>query len=96
MAEKQTATYEQVKTLVKAGYSPGKQAILVNVKGHPILEDTDLVRTSVIERLVYNDDKELVEIHTRNTIYTKAEPTFDPAPVYDEAPEEVEATDEQQ
>jgi hypothetical protein len=46
-------------------------ALLGGVVGHPVLGEAEIVRTSRVARIEYNEDGTVKLIETRNTLYTK-------------------------
>jgi len=47
-------------------------ATLVNISKHPRLGNEPIAYTSAIKRIEFNDDGDIVEVETRNTMYRKA------------------------
>ena len=74
MAEKQVVSFNRFIGWGEHPYSGELNASLGGVVGHPNLGDEPIVHTSRIERIVYGDDGDPVEIETRNTVYRLAAP----------------------
>lgn len=66
---KQTATFEEVQGFRDADEMIG--AVLRGVQGHPRLGNEDIVYTTRIEKMEYDDAGKVFVLETRNTIYKR-------------------------
>lgn len=66
---KQTATFEEVQGFSNAGEMIG--AVLRGVQGHTRLGNEDIVYTTRIEKMEYDDAGKVLVVETKNTIYKR-------------------------
>lgn len=66
---KQTATFGRFVGVGEHPHSGEMNVTLADVDGHPKLGRQRIVHTSLLHRIGYSPEGEVIEVETRNTIY---------------------------